>query len=175
MKNRKFSLLHALPQMIIDILCVFASYYFAYMMRFDGKLYEHPVDVLSFQTWIPWITLVCIAVFFLFRFYSTMWQFASLDELLQIFYGTTLSGLLVTFLGFTLSGPVFPVSRFPKSVYVLGWIFMLFLIGAFRFGFRFVRRLRRKSQADHRHSDEFHRVMTVSYTHLVRGLLPGQL
>ena len=84
-----------------------------------------------------------------------------MDELLQIFYGTTLSGLLVTFLGFTLSGPVFPVSRFPKSVYVLGWIFMLFLIGAFRFGFRFVRRLRRKSQADHRHSDEFHRVMII--------------
>ena len=41
------------------------------------------------------IQTVQIAVFVAFRFYSTMWQVASMDELRQIFYGTTVAGSLV--------------------------------------------------------------------------------
>lgn len=76
-----------IPQILIDIFCIFFSYWLAFVLRFqeDGGIPFYYVD--SFRISIPWVTLVCIAVFALFRFYSTMWQFASLEELLQIFLG----------------------------------------------------------------------------------------
>lgn len=145
MKSKKINFKIAIPQIIIDALCVFLSYWIAFRLRYEGIGWPTPLaDRVAFNTSIPWITLICVAVFALFRFYSTMWQFASFDELLQIFYGTTVSCLISTFAGYVIFPRALSVIRFPNTVYFMGWILILFFVGVSRFSFLFMRRVKRK-------------------------------
>jgi FlaA1/EpsC-like NDP-sugar epimerase len=104
----------------------------------------------SFKNSIPWITLICLAVFALFRFYSTMWEFASMEELLQIFYGTTVACFIVAVCGYTIFPNIFVDSyamqsrHFPLLVYIMGWLLTLFLVGGSRFCIRFSHRRKGK-------------------------------
>jgi FlaA1/EpsC-like NDP-sugar epimerase len=154
-----------IPQVIIDAICVFFSYWIAFVLRFFDEGGVPFFYIASFRLCIPWMTLVCLAVFSLFRFYSTMWQFASLDELLQIFFGTTTACLIITGMGYTLFPRILndsfgnPIQRFPITVYVMGWVLTLFFIGASRFGFRLAhRRMNKVLRGD---PDQFSRVMVI--------------
>ncbi|WP_457945266.1 polysaccharide biosynthesis protein [Caproiciproducens sp. LBM24188] len=129
------------------------------MLRFENDVPWY--YWISFGHTIPWITLICILTFIAFRFYTTMWQFASLDELLLIFYGTTTACLVVSLADFAISPHVFGMLRFPFSVYIIGWVFTFFLVGASRFSFRLYRRMKRKSQVTLGNEEEFHRVMVI--------------
>ena len=171
MIGRKNSIRHLIPQVIIDALCVFFSYWIAFVLRFllDPKYPTHEIPLLykdSFRTSIPWMTLICLAVFAVFHFYSTMWEFASMDELLQIFIGTTVACAIATFFGFEVFPKFFtdsigrPISQFPIIVYFLGWLLTLFLIGGSRFIVRFSHR--RKGRRAGREEDAgVRRVMIV--------------
>ncbi|MBS5622392.1 MAG: polysaccharide biosynthesis protein, partial [Clostridium sp.] len=129
----------------------------ALMLRFDGKVPWWEFEY--FQIQIPWATCICLVVFFLCRFYTTMWQFASLDELIQIFFGVSISSVLIAVMGFTMASPVFHTNRLPIPVYLMGWALMFLFVGGSRFSIRlWHRRKRRLSQQD---SEEFHRVMVV--------------
>lgn len=129
------------------------------MLRFENFIPRY--DLIAFQATIPWITAVCIVTFTAFRFYTTMWQFASLDELLQIFYGTTVGCFVASVFSFTLSFPLLHVRRFPIAVYIIGWLVTFLLVGASRFSFRLVRRMKRKSQISQKDTEEFNRVMVI--------------
>ena len=159
MISRRNTIKNSIPQLIIDCICVFFSYWIAFMLRFENHIPWY--DLIAFQKTIPWITLICILTFILFRFYVTMWQFASLDELLLIFYGTTAACLLVSVLDFIISQQVLHVRRFPMSVYVIAWVFTFFLVGASRFSFRLFRRMKRRSQVSLVGTEEFNRVMVI--------------
>lgn len=158
MSNKRISIKNLISQIIVDAICVFFSYWIAFVLRYDNHIPS--LDMFSFRTCIPWVTLICIAIFALFRFYSTMWQFASLDELLQIFFGTTTACVLVTVLGYTLFPAVLQVYRFPNSVYVTGWVLTLFFVGVSRFSFRLARRVRRRRVVS-RGEGDFKRVMII--------------
>ncbi len=167
MISKKNSIRNLIPQIITDVICVFLSYWLAFVFRFlpDHRI---PFDYIdSFKASIPWMTLVCIAIFAIFRFYSTMWELASLDELLQIFYGTTTACLVNTALGYmvfpnTLTDSFgFPIQRFPIAVYVMGWLLTIFLVGGSRFSVRFMRRLKRKRAVSRGQNSETKRVMIV--------------
>jgi FlaA1/EpsC-like NDP-sugar epimerase len=161
MKNKRTTIKNSVPQILIDIVCIFFSYWIAFVIAYNGRVFPNRYDLESFTAWIPWITVICIATFAVFRFYVTMWQFASLDELLLIFYGTTFACLIVTILGFTHSESLLNVSRFPKGVYAVGYLLTFFLVGGSRFSFRLIRRMKRKSQINKKSSDEFNRVMII--------------
>ena len=111
--------------------------------------------------WIPWITLISLLSFALFRFYNTMWQFASLDELLQIFYGSAFSTAVVIFTGYLASDSVFDVLRFPISIYIMGGVFTFFFVGLSRFGIRLFRQRRRKSKLGQNVKGDLKRVMVI--------------
>ncbi|HHV32273.1 MAG: polysaccharide biosynthesis protein [Ruminococcaceae bacterium] len=156
---KRNTLKNLIPQLIIDSVCIFFSYWIAFMLRFENDVPWY--YWISFGHTIPWITLICILTFIAFRFYTTMWQFASLDELLLIFYGTTTACLVVSLADFAISPHVFGMLRFPFSVYIIGWVFTFFLVGASRFSFRLYRRMKRKSQVTLGNEEEFHRVMVI--------------
>ena len=144
MFGRKNKILQLVPQLAIDSVCVSFSYWIAFVLRFlfdpdrpDHKIPLYYVD--SYRIAIPWIVLVCLAVFALSRFYSTMWEFASVGEMFQIVFATTTACAAVTFLGYR----VFPsfvkdsfqhsLTHFPLLVYAMGWLLTMFLIGGSRF------------------------------------------
>lgn len=167
MINKRNSIRNLIPQVIIDAVCIFFSYLLAFVFRFlpDSGIPFYYIE--SFRTCVPWMTLICLAVFAVFRFYSTMWEFASMDELLQIFYGTTTACLIVTVCGYTVFPNLFTdsfgmaVQRFPIPVYVMGWVLTMFLVGGSRFSIRFARRMRRKRMIRHGPDGMAKRVMIV--------------
>ena len=162
MKIKRFHFSQAIPQILIDFVSVFFSYFIAMELRFEGRIPWHEYEYFVFL--IPFMLLISLIVFFFFRFYSTMWQFASMDELLQIFYGTTVAGILVTILGFAVAGHYsvngLPIYRLPIPVYVMGWALMFLFVGATRFSIRLWHRRKRKNELQ-RESEDFQRVMVI--------------
>ena len=145
MKNKKKpSLFYVLPQVLLDIFCVYISYYITLFIRISDKS-EPPWSRVqywaAFHTIIPWSLAVCVIVFALFRFYRTMWQFASVDEMVRLILGVTTACVLVTMMGYSLLGAN---RRFPNSVYLGGWLLALVLIGGTRLMYRMVHKAKRK-------------------------------
>ena len=99
----------------------------------------------AFHTIIPWSLLICAIVFLLFRFYRIMWEFASVDELMQIVLGVTVACVLVTMMGYSLLGDN---RRFPNSVYLSAWLLAMALIGGWRLVYRVIHKARRKGQRE---------------------------
>lgn len=162
MKIKRFHLSQAVPQIVIDIVVVFFSYFLAMELRFEGNIPWHEYEYFAFL--VPYMTIVSIAAFFVLRFYNTMWQFASMDELLQIFFGTTIAGILSAILGFLVGGHFrvngLLIHRLPISVYVIGWALMLLFVGGSRFSVRLWHRRKRKNEL-HRENEDFQRVMVI--------------
>ena len=66
MKIKRFHLSQAVPQIVIDIVVVFFSYFLAMELRFEGNIPWHEYEYFAFL--IPYMTIVSIAVFFVLRF-----------------------------------------------------------------------------------------------------------
>lgn len=158
MTTRKINFVYLLPQLLIDIVCIYLSYWVAFVLRLDNHVPGYYIR--AFREFMPWATVICLAIFALARFYSTMWQFASLDELLQIFYAAAAAGVIIMVVGYML---VPGGRRFPFTVYVMGGLLNFLLVGFSRFSFRLVRRYRKKSQnkIDREDKEEFNRVMII--------------
>lgn len=156
MKSKRVSFFYTLSQIMLDIVCVYASYWIAFILRLDNNITPNYVE--AFHRFMPWAAIICVAVFAFAKFYNTMWQFASLDELIQICFGTGFASVLLLVLGYT----VFNSERFPFTVYVMGGILLLLFVGFSRFSFRLMRRARKKNQmARSKDKEEFHRVMII--------------
>lgn len=155
MKNKRLTLLYTLPQILLDIICIYASYWIAFILRLENNITPNYRE--AFHNFMPWATLICLGIFAVAKFYNTMWQFASLDELIQIFFGTAFASVVLLVMGYTAFRP----ERFPFTVYVMGGLLMLFFVGFSRFSFRLMRRARKKNQAQQKDKAEFHRVMII--------------
>jgi FlaA1/EpsC-like NDP-sugar epimerase len=170
MFGKRNNIRHLMPLIIIDIFCITFSYWIAFLLRFlfDPISTGHYVPLYyvdAFRITMPWITLICVGVFAVFRFYSTMWEFASTDELLQIVIGSTVACAVCTIFSYF----VFPVlfidsagrniQRFPQSVYVMGWLLTMFFVGGYRFLIRIFHR--KWNGRDHAPKEVNKRVMVV--------------
>jgi FlaA1/EpsC-like NDP-sugar epimerase len=129
MKTRRVAVL-VLADTIIISLAFFLSLY----TRFDSIFYDGYLD-FYFSRVVP-VTLVKLAIFYLFNFYRSLWEFASIDELIEIFFGVFVANV-VTMLMIMLTGNQLPISMFLS----IG-LFELTLIGGVRFAYRSIRRLK---------------------------------
>jgi FlaA1/EpsC-like NDP-sugar epimerase len=80
--------------------------------------------------------VINIGVFFAFRLYNNLWEYASTSELLQLLAATALAAFIGAMVHF-LAGPD---TRLPIRVYFVAWVLFLFFAGVARFAFRFYRR-----------------------------------
>ena len=76
MKNKKRpSLFYVLPQILLDIFCVYVSYYITMVIRISDKgetVYTRLAYMEAFHTIIPWSLMVCVIIFAIFRFYRCL-------------------------------------------------------------------------------------------------------
>ena len=147
-KKKRSSFFYVLPQILLDIFCVYISYYMTLVIRISDRSetpWSRIVYMEAFHTIIPWSLLICAIVFLLFRFYRIMWEFASVDELMQIVLGVTVACVLVTLMGYSLLGDN---RRFPNSVYLSAWLLAMVLIGGWRLVYRVIHKARRKGQRE---------------------------
>lgn len=136
---------------LLDILAVNAAYFLALIVRFYVNFEFRPSVGYYLTDWLrftPFYTVMCIAVFALFRLYGGMWRYAGINDMNRIIGANAVTLLLqvlgtLAFLGFR--------RRMPFTYYAIGAILQFFFIALIRFGYRLLlvekKRISRRKEA----------------------------
>ncbi len=120
--------------LVYDILATFAAYWLASLLTdLLGEVFAN--NEIYFMIGI--LALINILMLAFFRLYNNLWEYASVDEAIQIVIALALS---------TLVGAVFLWVidvRLPIRVFFVAWFLLLFFIGGLRMVYRIVPRKRR--------------------------------
>lgn len=120
--------------LLIDCILVNLALFLALFLRFG---FEDAIPDQYMQAYIhliPWWTVLAIGSIYLFRLYHRMWQYASLGELYGIVKAASSGMLVLVLLIYTM-----PLPHLPRSVYILGWMMTIILVGGSRLTWRVMR------------------------------------
>ncbi|MDD3368260.1 MAG: nucleoside-diphosphate sugar epimerase/dehydratase [Lachnospiraceae bacterium] len=124
-----------------DVASVCMSSAFAVLLRYSDGLDAIPEHFLS-TVWnmLPIDIVITIAVFMMFKLYSSLWAFAGINELQNIAAGCFCSAAI--------SGVIMKIMNMPipRSYYFLYAILLIFFTFISRFSYRFFRNLKHKQQ-----------------------------
>ena len=127
-------------RMVFLILWDITVTYLAYILAaFGARQAEEIFATTNFLFIFGISAFINLIVFFIFRLYNNLWEYASTRELLQLVYATAIS----TVVGGLLHYIADPTLRLPIRVYFIAWVLLLFFTGVARFAFRFYRRNKR--------------------------------
>lgn len=116
-----------------DIAAVSFSYFIALVLRFDLRFSLIPSTYLNpWMKFAPLYAVICLAVFWIFRLYQSIWQFASLTEFIRITEASVVTSILHIILITIL------FQRMPISYYIMGAGIQFFLLLIIRFAYRFL-------------------------------------
>ena len=138
-----------LSLMLYDIIVVNLAYYMALVIRFYVNSEFRAVALErylpAFWKFAPWYTMLCVAVFALFKLYNNRWKHAGLHDLNSIFAASAITAVC------HVAGTLAFVDRMPITYYSIGAVLQFLLITASRFAYRlFVlegKRIRRLTSA----------------------------
>ncbi len=88
---------------------------------------------LLFQTLV--FSIISSFIFFTFKLYNNLWGYASLKDLSAISKSVTISILLFFIILFFINR----LENIPRSLFIINWLLLLFLLGGPRFIYRYVR------------------------------------
>lgn len=121
-------------QIAADIISIFVAYFCSLLLRLGGII---PAEYFStFLYTIGPIIVVHIVLYYALGLYRSLWETASIDELIKIVIGTAIA-----------SGIVFVAVQFidmqsmPDSVYIAAGLIIMMLVGFTRLSYRIFRRL----------------------------------
>ncbi len=142
--NRKIFLL------ALDIILFNIGTYLALFFRFDGVIPPHYLNIFV-HTFIL-ITLAKLFINQIFGLYTSLWTYASIDELIQIFFAIAIGSIIEGIFGLAAQ------MALPRSVYVIAFALNLILIGGSRLSYRILRRF--KNMVDDGNTDKI-KVMII--------------
>lgn len=117
---------------ISDIVLINLALYIALLLRFDGKIMPQYIRIFK-ETFLV-LTLIKIATYWVLGLYKSLWSYASIDELIQVFFATTAESILCFFYGQYFN------MRLPRTVYLISWFITFIFIGGSRLSFRILKR-----------------------------------
>ena len=117
---------NSLALMLIDSVLVNLAAFGSFYLRFEGNIPQEYYLTYYHTAWAG--TLIYLFVFSLFGLYNRLWQYASINELVAIFFAVTVGTSSVVIAVYFLA----PM-RYPNTVAVLLWLTTTFLIGGSRF------------------------------------------
>jgi FlaA1/EpsC-like NDP-sugar epimerase len=106
-------------------------------IRFDSIHIPVQYQEVFYSTFLT-ITLVNLAIYYVFGLYKNLWQYASINELAQIFFATLTGSVVSYIVGLSLKMPL------PRSIYIIFWLMVFFLLGATRISYRMLRMINGK-------------------------------
>ena len=116
---------------LLDVLCIVLAGYGALLLRFNGPVPNKYLDNLTVML-IPVIACGLI-IFYYFRLYHSLWQFASISELKNILYATVADSLVnICIL------ELFD-KNLPRSSYFIYFMLLTMFLGGSRFTYRLLR------------------------------------
>jgi FlaA1/EpsC-like NDP-sugar epimerase len=117
------------------VLIVIANYV-AFWLRFDGNI--PTLQWSNFVGMLPWLVAIRMATFMPFRLFQGLWRYTGLSDLLNILSAVSVSSLV--FVAIVRFG--FVIHTYPRSVFVIDALVLLFSLSAVRL----VRRVHRDFQ-----------------------------
>ena len=128
--KKKFSLAHwkviAIYLVVFDIIAINFSYFFALFMRFEFSYKSIPKEYfMAYLEFAPIYTVFTIVIFYVLRLYSSLWRFASFNELNRVAGATVITTV------FHWAGITVLFSRMPTVI-------QFCLTTAVRFSYRYI-------------------------------------
>ena len=126
--------------LILDILCIIAASFLALLTRFEFDFHQIPPEFLKvIYEYGPFIIVVTLIIFTFFHVYSSLWEYAGIEEVFSLIAACLLSAVAkIVVISFTWS-------TMPRSWYVLDTMYLMILIGTTRVSYRLIR-LRRQNR-----------------------------
>lgn len=125
---------------LVDLVVIQFSAFMALLARFDFSytLLRESMFLDALLSYAPWFTMLTVLIFIPFKLYSSLWEFASVDELLHIL----LAAMAVAVLQF--AAIVLNLVDLPLSFPMLNAMFLAVLTVLFRFSYRMARSIARR-------------------------------
>jgi FlaA1/EpsC-like NDP-sugar epimerase len=121
----------------IHILLIPLSNYLAFWLRFDGAIGPRFGELMVRM--FPWLILIRCAILYGYRLFQGLWRYTSIWDLWNIVASTFISSLLF----YILVRIVLGIEAYPRSVYVVDSIILIFFLGGIRLSWRMRRELNR--------------------------------
>lgn len=118
---------------LVDIFLINLALFLSLAIRFDGLgnvPFQYLQNAISLA---PIVTVIRIACLYAFGLYKRLWKYASIGELLSIFYAITAGSILTLVVSYFFAGGALPL---PRSVFLLAWMLNIILIGSSRLVWR---------------------------------------
>lgn len=123
---------------VYDITFLIVSLYFSLLLKFDFNIPQEYMVFLKLSI-IPVviITLVCNRFF---NLYSSIWKYASIEELMSIIYSVSLANIIFIIYSYLVNYKFLEnrFYRFPFTVHIIFWILSVIALGGMRFTWRVV-------------------------------------
>lgn len=135
----------ALYLMVYDFIACGGSYFLALWIRYDCRFSMIPEQY--FNAWLgftPLYSALCILVFWIFRLYNSLWQYASYTELKRTLLASAFLSLLHSAVVY------FMLDGMPASYYIIGAVGQFMLVLSVRFAYRFLTLERAKKARMHK-------------------------
>lgn len=123
--------------LLADIFSVMLASFLALVIRFEFELHNiYPPFIEAMYQYMP-VNIVCtVIIFYFFHMYTSLWKYASVKELSNVFLAVFCSGV-----GQTIGMHILNL-KVPRSYYIIYTILLLFLEVAIRFSYRLMRFVR---------------------------------
>lgn len=133
--------------MLLDVVLLYLACLLALLSRFDLSIHTLMRDsgfLPALHAAFPWVAIGMIALFIPLKLYSSLWEFAGVEELLHILCACFL------FAAATLLLILFGVLDLPRSFPVLAGLYLVALLSASRFSYRLIRTILHRSGSEKR-------------------------
>lgn len=121
---------------VIDIILILMSLYIALLLKFDFSI--PPGYIEFFKISIIPVILLTLIFNMIFKLYSNIWKYASVEELLSIVYSMTATNIVFIIYGYFITHTLlkYQFFRFPLTVHIIFWLLSVISLGGVRFFFR---------------------------------------
>lgn len=135
---------------VTDVILINLALCLALVIRFDTAIPQQYIDYFFKYQII--ITAMQIGIFYLCGLYRSLWEYAGIEEMMQIFLAALAAGCLGCLFGL-ITG-----NRYPISVCISSCILMFLSVGGSRISYRYLRRIKNMKL---RKNKETNRIMII--------------